>query len=82
MADDQQRSDFFWPSYVDLMTSLFVVMLVLFVYSFKLFRDREQEQKRLLGELKVKAIELEQITRIRESMRRLNEKRGAEDLIL
>jgi flagellar motor protein MotB len=26
-----QRSDFFWPSYADLMTSLFFVMLVLFV---------------------------------------------------
>ncbi|UYZ58615.1 hypothetical protein [Hymenobacter latericus] len=68
---DPQRSDFFWPSYVDLMTSLFIVMLVLFVYSFKLFRDREQEQRRLLGELKVKAKELEQIQRIRESLRRL-----------
>ncbi|OON70712.1 hypothetical protein [Hymenobacter sp. CRA2] len=70
-SDDQQRSDFFWPSYVDLMTSLFVVMLVLFVYSFKLFRDREASQRRLLGELKVKAQELEQIQRIRESLRRL-----------
>ncbi|GAB2948047.1 hypothetical protein GCM10027048_11150 [Hymenobacter coalescens] len=68
---DPQRSDFFWPSYVDLMTSLFIVMLVLFVYSFKLFRDREESQKRLLGELKVKAKELEQIQRIRESLRRL-----------
>jgi outer membrane protein OmpA-like peptidoglycan-associated protein len=71
MADDQRQSDFFWPSYVDLMTSLFIVMLVLFVYSFKLFRDREESQKRLLGELKVKAQELEQIQRIRESLRRL-----------
>ncbi|RAK64011.1 hypothetical protein [Hymenobacter edaphi] len=70
-SDDQQRSDFFWPSYVDLMTSLFIIMLVLFVYSFKLFRDREESQKRLLGELKVKAQELEQIQRIRESLRRL-----------
>ena len=39
-SNRQQSSDFFWPSYVDLMTSLFVVMLVLFVYSFKLFKDR------------------------------------------
>lgn len=31
---DGQRKDFFWPSYVDLMTALFAVTLVLFVLSF------------------------------------------------
>ncbi|RSK49464.1 hypothetical protein [Hymenobacter rigui] len=70
-SNKRQSNDFFWPSYVDLMTSLFVVMLVLFVYSFKLFKDREGELKQANGELKAKAIELEQITRIRESLRRL-----------
>ena len=67
----QQSSDFFWPSYVDLMTSLFVVMLVLFVYSFKLFKDREGELKQANGELRVKAAELEQITKIKRSLQRL-----------
>ncbi|ALD21950.1 hypothetical protein [Hymenobacter sp. DG25A] len=70
-SSKRESNDFFWPSYVDLMTSLFVVMLVLFVYSFKLFKDRERELKDANGELKAKAIELEQITRIRESLRRL-----------
>jgi hypothetical protein len=70
----EQSSDFFWPSYVDLMTSLFVVMLVLFVYSFKLFKDREGELKRANGELKAKAAELEQITKIRRSLQRLEGK--------
>ena len=40
---EAQSKGFFWPSYADLMTSLFVVMLVLFILSFKLFKDREQE---------------------------------------
>jgi len=73
-TNSRQSSDFFWPSYVDLMTSLFVVMLVLFVYSFKLFKDREGELKRANGELKVKAAELEQITKIRRSLQQLEGK--------
>ncbi|WP_139924827.1 hypothetical protein [Hymenobacter sp. DG01] len=70
-SNKRQSNDFFWPSYVDLMTSLFVVMLVLFVYSFKLFKDREGELKKANGELKVKAAELEQITKIRNSLQQL-----------
>lgn len=70
-SNKRQSNDFFWPSYVDLMTSLFVVMLVLFVYSFKLFKDREGELKQANGELKVKAAELEQITKIRRSLQQL-----------
>lgn len=70
-STNRQANDFFWPSYVDLMTSLFVVMLVLFVYSFKLFRNREGELKQANGELKVKAAELEQITKIRRALQRL-----------
>ena len=70
-SNNRQSNDFFWPSYVDLMTSLFVVMLVLFVYSFKLFKDREGELKKANGELKVKAAELEQITKIRNSLQQL-----------
>ncbi|WP_233219140.1 hypothetical protein [Adhaeribacter arboris] len=50
------KEDFFWPSYVDLMTSLFIVMLVLFVLSYKLFKDKESE---LL-------VQVEQLNKIRE----------------
>ncbi len=35
------RAEFFWPGLADLMTALFAVMLVLFVLSFKLFKDKE-----------------------------------------
>jgi len=40
---EAQSKGFFWPSYADLMTSLFVIMLVLFILSFKLFKDRKKE---------------------------------------
>ena len=36
-----EDKEFFWPAFADLMTALFAVMLVLFVLSFKLFKDRE-----------------------------------------
>lgn len=39
------EDDFFWPGLADLMTALFAVMLVLFVLSFKLFKDRELHLK-------------------------------------
>ena len=34
----KESKDFFWPSYVDLMTALFLTMLVMFVLSYKLFQ--------------------------------------------
>jgi len=40
---DNESNNFFWPSYVDLMTALFAVALVLFVLSFKLFSDRNRD---------------------------------------
>jgi len=73
-SNNRESNDFFWPSYVDLMTSLFVVMLVLFVYSFKLFKDREGELKQANGELKAKAQELEQINKIKRSLQQLEGK--------
>jgi hypothetical protein len=50
------NKDFFWPSYVDLMTSLFIVMLVLFVLSYKMFQDNEDKLK----------VQLEQLRKIQE----------------
>ncbi len=35
----------FWPSYVDIMTTLFAIMLVLFAVSFSRFKIKEQELK-------------------------------------
>lgn len=41
--EDNGKRDFFWPSYVDLMTSLFVVMLVLFILSYVKFSKKNKE---------------------------------------
>ena len=37
----------FWPSYVDIMTTLFAIMVVLFAVSYSRFRIKEAELKKL-----------------------------------
>jgi hypothetical protein len=64
----KQSKDFFWPSYVDLMTALFLTMLVLFVLSYKLFKDREQELIRERNMFQAKAAQLDLIKRIEQSL--------------
>jgi outer membrane protein OmpA-like peptidoglycan-associated protein len=49
MKMDHKDDEAFWPSYVDLMTSLFVIMLVLFVFSFAAYSVK---QRQLLVEAK------------------------------
>lgn len=44
--------DFFWPSYVDLLTALFIVMLVLFVLSYKLLSDSKKTTEEELNKIK------------------------------
>lgn len=39
--------NFFWPSYVDLMTSLFIIALVLFVISFSSYRTTKETQEKV-----------------------------------
>ncbi len=56
MQSDQQ--DFFWPSYVDFMTSLFIVMLVLFVLTNKLLLDKNKDlQAKLLVAEDIEALD-------------------------
>lgn len=38
-----REDEAFWPSYVDLMTSLFIIMLVLFVFSYAAFSVEKQK---------------------------------------
>lgn len=40
---DSKNKDFFWPSYVDLLTALFAVVLVLFVLSYLNFINKKEE---------------------------------------
>lgn len=41
--EDNNTKGSFWPSYVDIMTTLFAIMLVLFVVSYSRFKVKEQE---------------------------------------
>ena len=47
--DGNKRSSF-WPSYVDIMTTLFAIMLVLFVVSFSRFKIKEKLLKSIVDE--------------------------------
>jgi hypothetical protein len=58
---NEKKRDFFWLSYSDLMTSLFFVMLVLFVLVYTM-------QNKMIGELKVKEIELNRIKEIEKTV--------------
>lgn len=60
------KNDFFWPSYVDLMTNLFAIMLVLFVVSFFLFSKRN-------GELKVRQKQYERIMQLQAQFKSLSD---------
>lgn len=63
----RKSNDYFWLSYSDLMTSLFFVMLVLFVLVFSIMK---YEQNRL----KLKLEEYEKIEEIKDAINNLNPK--------
>ena len=65
---EEKSKDFFWPSYVDLMTALFAVVLILFVLSYKLFKDRERELKKERDRYEVMAKQYERIQRVDKSI--------------
>lgn len=50
MAKNGNKQDF-WPSYVDLMTNLFAVMLVLFVVAFFFFKKQYETNDKLINQL-------------------------------
>jgi outer membrane protein OmpA-like peptidoglycan-associated protein len=64
MENNSNRSHF-WPSYVDLMTSLFVIMLVLFVLSYLNFN-------RIETELRPNAEQMERIRQIDSALKKLD----------
>lgn len=47
--DSRNNKSAFWPSYVDIMTTLFAIMLVLFAVSYSRFKIKQRE----LEELKI-----------------------------
>lgn len=53
----ENNKNSFWPSYVDIMTTLFAIMLVLFVVSYSRFKIKEVELKKLADKYnEIKAI--------------------------
>ncbi|MFC6222734.1 hypothetical protein ACFP2F_05730 [Hymenobacter artigasi] len=67
----KESRDFFWPSYVDLMTALFLIMLVLFVLGFKRSNDKQRVNERLISELKVQVQEKRKLDEIKAALARL-----------
>jgi len=73
MKDNHSKpKNFFWPSYVDLMTSLFVVMLVLFVVSFWLYSKNLEELRRRTKEAETSAARAKKIEEIANSVQGLS----------
>lgn len=62
----KNRESYFWTSYSDLMTSLFFIMLTLFILTVVLLNQR----------MKATVNELEQIKAIQESTKELEQKMG------
>ena len=67
----KENRDFFWPSYVDLMTALFLIMLVLFVLGFKRSNDKQRDNEHLISELKVQVQEKRKLDEIKAALKRL-----------
>jgi len=61
----EKKRDFFWLSYSDLMTSLFFVMLVLFVLVYTM-------QNKMIGELAEKGKELDRIKEIEKAVNNID----------
>ena len=62
----KKNSDSFWASYVDVMTNLFAITLVLFVTSFFWFDKKN-------GELEASENELNKIKELKEAINQLND---------
>jgi hypothetical protein len=60
----KETKQFFWPSYVDVMTALFIIMLLLFILSFKSLQDEKTN-------LVVKLEQKKYIEKIEESLKNL-----------
>ena len=58
---DNNNHGAFWPSYVDVMTTLFAIMLVLFAVSFSRFKIKEKELTQKVEELRDTETKLQEI---------------------
>ena len=58
---DNNNNGSFWPSYVDVMTTLFAIMLVLFAVSFSRFKAKEREYQQTVDTLQKTQKQLNEI---------------------
>lgn len=72
--ENKKSKDFFWPSYVDLMTSLFVIVLVLFVLSYVNFTKQNADFKKQNADLAANAMQMERIKQIDKALKQLDKK--------
>lgn len=74
--NNEKKKDFFWLSYSDLMTSLFFVMLVLFVlvYSIQntIIKELEEEKRKVKDSMKELFAAKEELDRIKEIEKAVN----------
>ncbi|MCF8233408.1 MAG: hypothetical protein K9G67_00840 [Bacteroidales bacterium] len=68
----KRKNNLFWLSYSDLMTSLFFVMLVLFVLVFSIMQHKANKLEDANKKLEVKAAELDKINEIKKSIENLD----------
>lgn len=68
---DNNRKNFFWPSYVDLFTALFAIVLVLFVLSFNNLNKANGTITKTLDSCKVKVDQAARIEKIDSQIRAL-----------
>ena len=68
----QKKESYFWTSYSDLMTSLFLVMLVLFVSSYIQFSKAKTELETRNESLKADSVQLAEIKKIQQSTENLS----------
>ncbi|MGF1586630.1 MAG: hypothetical protein ACFCUM_14995 [Bacteroidales bacterium] len=71
-----KKRHYFWTSYSDLMTSLFMIMMVLFIMALVLFKSKTGELSDTNMELKKIIERYQQITRLEEQMEPLQEDNG------
>ena len=61
---DGKNNGSFWPSYVDIMTTLFAIMLVLFAVTFSRFKNKEIEIKEINKQLELLVHDYEDILNV------------------
>ncbi len=69
----KKKKSYFWASYTDLMTSLFFVMLVLYVLTFAMLKREKKKLEDYMKEIEVDAKKYREILEVEEEVKKLEE---------